>query len=95
MSWWWPYGCAGINHREICGEFETPTNEDTGRCHPYRVKIDCEAPVVPTPTCPNDEFTVVFDPDLTPPFRVTSLLMDENCEPVTDEDGNPIQVVTY
>lgn len=74
----------------VCGTFETPTTPDQGRCFPYREKRDCEAPVLPVPPCADEEYTTVYDPDSTPPFRVLATLRDENCEIITDENGDPI-----
>jgi hypothetical protein len=82
------------NTESVCGEFETPTNADAGVCHPYRLKISCEAPVIPDAACGDTEFTVAYDPDATPKWRITSRTFDENCDPILDEDGNPILTVS-
>jgi len=86
-------GC-GLNTCRVCGEFETPTNPDKGRCFPHRVKLSCERPDVPAPSCPNDQAIPVFNPTLVPPYRVQSILMDENCDPITDEHGDAILVIS-
>jgi hypothetical protein len=85
-------GCGcGINTCRVCGEWEEPENQDTGKCHSYRVKRNCEAPAEPDPgPCDDTEYTIIYTPDLTPPFRVQARLFDENCEEVLDQDDNPI-----
>lgn len=81
-----PTGAANC----VCGPFEEPTVKDTGRCHSYRVKRDCEAPVVPAIQCEDDTFEVISTPDLIPPFRIRTVLRDSNCDIITDNEGDPI-----
>jgi len=77
--------------RSVCGSFEEPTNPDQGRCAPYRVKLDCEAPVLPVPVCEDDSYVTIYQPEnITHPFAVAARLFDENCELVTDENGDSI-----
>lgn len=81
----------------ICGEWEDVTDgdRDQGRCFPYRVKKTCAKPDTPETQCPGETFTTVYDPDNTAaPFYVTSQLRDEDCNIVTDENGDPIETVT-
>lgn len=85
--------CTNQNAKAVCGGFTEPTNPDLGRCHTYRVKRDCERPALPTIQCDDTEYTVVFDPDAVPPFSVFTIfarLFDENCLPITDENGDTI-----
>jgi hypothetical protein len=84
--------CPNNNTRAVCGTFTTPVNEDKGCCSSYRVQKDCEAPVVPAKPCNDTSYSLVYDPDLTPPWRINTSLVDENCQPVLDELGNTIIV---
>lgn len=80
--------------RCVCGPpFEKPTNPDQGHCFPYRTKIDCEAPVIPTPQCNNTDAYPVYTPGETPPFYVVATLFDQNCLPITDQDDAPILTI--
>jgi hypothetical protein len=89
-------GCVGANACEVCGTWEEPETPDQGICHPYRVKRTCDAPELPGPgPCDDTEYTIVYNPDLTPPFRVISRLFDQDCEVITDEDDNPILTTSY
>lgn len=77
---------------EICGTFEEAVNPDQGQCFPYRVKRTCEVPALPVITCDDDEYETI---ESTPPnyFVVSARLFDENCLPITDEDGLAIQTI--
>ena len=86
-----PCGCNGINTALVCGAFEEPVNPDQGQCHSLRVKLDCEAPELPTASCGDSDFTISYDPDATKKFTVTAILRDQNCQPVLDDGGNTIE----
>lgn len=78
----------------ICGDdFEEPVNPDKGSCFPYRTKISCEAPPVPLPECDDADAYAVFTPDETPPFYIVATIFDQNCDPITDQDGINILTV--
>ena len=49
----------------MCGTFTDPETPLPGQCFPYRLKKDCEAPVIPTIS------EVTYDPDATPPFALS------------------------
>lgn len=49
----------------MCGEFTDPEAPLPGACASYRLKKDCEAPVIPTLA------EVTYDPDANPPFTVS------------------------
>ncbi len=75
----------------VCGAFPVPTVPDQGQCVPYREKRDCEAPVLPPIECDDDEYTTVFQPENeSNPFKVSARLFDQDCEPILDENDEPI-----
>lgn len=80
--------------QSVCGSFPEPTVPDEGRCAPYRVKIDCEAPVLPVPQCSDDEYTTIYQPEVIDhPFAVLARLFDENCQPINDESAVNITTI--
>lgn len=85
-------GCSSESTtRNQCGEFSTPSNPDAGAVGPYRQKLDCSAPSLPTPVCDDDEYTTDYDPDdPLRPFRIVSRLFSGSCEVITDGSGTPI-----
>lgn len=86
--------CNQISTSCECGEFSEPTVHDEGRGSPYRVKISCEAPVLPVAECDDDIYITLYNPDDTEhPFAVLSRLFDQLCEPVTDQNGSVITLV--
>lgn len=74
----------------VCGKFEEPVNPDKGKCFPYRVKNDCEAPSVPQNPCNDTDAYIIVDTENPTKFIVIATLFDENCEPILDDDGNKI-----
>lgn len=85
--------------RSVCGEFVEPTFVDYGQCHPRRLKRNCRNHLPQVPgwgTLPNDgdcedeNISVEFHGDLTPPLRTISTLFDESCEAIQDPDGNDL-----
>lgn len=72
-----------------CTDFEEPTLEDKGCCTPMPVRRTCEAPALPVPECDEQDPVVEYDPE-TEKFTVLSVLYDENCSPILDEDDDPI-----
>lgn len=94
----WPWSNSVADH---CGAFDDDTaTPDQGRCHPYRLKTSCAAPELPYTPSPEPPYgpvdscgnpiVYVSTPDLTPPLRVLAYLTDEDCNRITDEDGDPI-----
>ncbi len=79
--------------RSVCGTFDTPVVVDLGRCSPYRVKISCEAPTVPLPECSEVPEIEYHPENPSHPFTVWSILFDENCSAILDQDDNPIQTL--
>ncbi len=90
-------GCGGLQNSvlAICGEFDScPPNPDLGRCFPYRLKLSCAAPDLPVPGCGDYDFTIVYTPGAIPPWSVISILRDQDCNPILDEDNNQITTIT-
>ncbi len=93
-------GCGCFNYwntpRSVCGTWDEPTVHDKGRCAPYRVKIPCEAPTVPTVECGDTEYETVYDPtNVDHPFTVIARVFDNNCEAILDSDGESILTTIY
>lgn len=83
--------CNNQNNRScICGDDVPIQNEDNGQCFPYRTKRDCNAPVLPTPPCGDNDYYTVYDPSSPTKFKVVAKLLDSGCEPITDSNNNPI-----
>lgn len=78
----------------VCRTREIPVLPDAGRCSPRRLKIDCEAPTIPVPSCGDYDFTIIYTPGGNPPFSVISILRDQNCNPILDEDDDEITTTT-
>jgi hypothetical protein len=96
MSWNNGCGCNPwqSSTRAVCGDFEEPEVPDEGRCGPRRVKISCEAPVLPVAQCEDEEYLVIYQPEnVDNPFAVSARLFDEDCELVLDEEGNTITTI--
>jgi hypothetical protein len=97
MSWNNGCGCGNpwqSSTRAVCGEFVEPTVPDEGRCSPYRVKTDCEAPTIPVAQCEDDQYAVIYQPENEDnPFAISARLFDSCCEAITDESGNPITII--
>jgi len=74
---------------KVCGQFDEPTNPDEGKCHPYRVKTDCERPDKPENPCNDDSAYAEYVPE-TESFVIVTKLHDENCDPILDENSDPI-----
>ncbi len=78
----------------VCGTWETPTVEDLGQCSPRRVKLTCEAPVLPVAQCADESYEVIYDPtNIDNPFSISATLFDECCLPITDENSEPITLI--
>jgi len=81
----------------ICGalsqEEEDATDPDKGQCFPYREKRSCNVPTVPVAECADTEAYPIFTPGAIPPFYVVARLFDSLCEPITDQDDNPILTI--
>lgn len=75
-----------------CTDFDEPEVADHGCCTPMPVRRTCEAPVLPTKECEEDEPVVEYDPD-TERFTVVTILYDQECSPITDENDSPITTV--
>ncbi len=63
-----------------------------GRCQPYRLKKTCEVTPLPVIQCADDQYATEFD-SLTQKFYVTARLFDQNCDLITDENGQPITTI--
>lgn len=59
---------------------------DLGQCVPASVRRTCDRPVLPVQTCPNEVVSVEFDPE-TESFTLLGQWLDQNCEPILDENG--------
>lgn len=63
--------------------------EEGGCCAPYPVKIPCGAPVLLVPDC--DEVPPVMEYDEeTEEFSLLSVLYDENCSAILDQNNDEI-----
>lgn len=62
---------------------------DLGCCTPYPVKIPCGAPVLPVPDCDEVPPVMEYDPE-TEIFSLSSVLYDENCSPILDQNNAEI-----
>lgn len=88
-----PFNCA-TSVCKVCGEFPTPTIEDSGRCWPHRVKIDCNGPTLPVAQCADDLYITIAQPDnVLYPFAVSARLFDQACNVITDQNGNAITLI--
>lgn len=76
-----------------CGDFPEPDVAEVGACMPAATHRTCEAPPAPQAECGEQNFTVEYRPGETPPFVVTSILFDQSCEVILDQDGNPILTI--
>lgn len=65
---------------------------DKGCCAPIPVRRTCLAPVLIVPDCDEEDPTVEFDED-TERFTLSTILYDENCSPILDEDDSAIITV--
>jgi len=77
----------------VCGEPQTPTDEDKGQCFPLSVKISPDAPDLPKTNCNDTNYFVVSTPNETSKFYVVAGLLDSNCEQITDQAGLPILTI--
>lgn len=89
----------------VCGEFVTPTRPDLGQCYPRRLKRDCltsedvevrqmEA-AEEVSGCEDPELTTESTPTLTPPYRIIASVFDTECEPILDENDEPVTGPTF
>lgn len=78
-----------------CGpNFPEPVkNVDKGKIYPISLKISCESPPLPIAPCNERDFYVVATPGQIPPFYIVSTLFDQICDPITDQDDNPILTI--
>lgn len=78
----------------VCGQEEIPIEiRDKGQCFPYREKRSCNTPTIPVAECADTEAYPIFTPGAIPPFYVVARLFDSLCEPITDQDDNPILTI--
>lgn len=73
-----------------CSDF-TDDETDLGCCSPLPVRITCDAPVLPAQQCPDEETEMEYDPE-TESFTLYAQLMDQNCEPILDQ--NSLSILT-
>lgn len=82
--------------RDICGTFEEPVIEDLGQCNPLKLTKDCgDPPEKSVPPCDDENFTIEHTPDLIPQFRVIATVYDTECNPILDENDEPITGPIY
>lgn len=72
-----------------CDDPNEDALRDKGCCAPIPVKRTCLSPVLPVPECDEVPPEVVFDPE-TETFQLFSVLYDENCSAILDEDDSEI-----
>lgn len=90
--------CPGTNNplipsvQGVCGTFDTDIdNPDQGCCIPYREKRGCASPTLPVIVCDDDQYEVIPNPDDPDhPFKISARIFDEDCDTITDEDGEDI-----
>jgi hypothetical protein len=83
--------CSPQSTKRVCGDFEIPENPDQGQCHARRVKKDCEAPLRPENPCNDRDAYAEALPGEFPPFVIIATIFDEDCGPILDHNGAPIQ----
>lgn len=71
-----------------CSDF-TDDETDLGCCSPLPVRITCDAPVLPVPECDEEDAVMTYDPD-TEQFTVSSILYDQNCSAILDQNNDAI-----
>ena len=83
--------CCGNNNpdRNCCGDFSDPEVPDMGGLFPRKIRIDCEAPEIPANDCDEADPEVVYDAE-TESFKIYSIVYDENCSAILDQDDSPI-----
>ena len=77
----------GVNTVSICGEFEDPEEADKGQCGSFRLKIQCDGPALPQAPCGDEVYTIEYNPNLSPKFRVISTVFDDLCEAIRDHNN--------
>lgn len=73
-------------------DYDDPIDDilrDKGCCTPMPVKHTCRAPIIPSAECDEEDPEVEFDPE-TQTYRVFSILYDQNCSPISDQNEDPI-----
>lgn len=78
------------NVRCMCGEFEEPAHPDLGQCFPKRLKIDCVPPSIPANPCGDEEVSVIYDPNRSPPFTIVATTYDTSCLEILDTTNTPV-----
>lgn len=68
---------------------DEPDVTDLGCCAPLPIRIDCEAPVLPTPECDEAAPVVVYD-EATETFTVLTTLYDSECSALLDSNLSPL-----
>lgn len=86
-----PTSCCDASKDCVCGTIDdTPATPERGACAPVRLKRTCEAPAAPVVRCGDDTYQTVYVPGGNPPFRVIAKLLDSDCDPILDSNGDPI-----
>ncbi len=71
-----------------CTDFPETDSTDLGCCAPYPLRRSCEAPILPTPNCDEQDPVVTFDED-TETFTITSIMFTNECSQWLTKDGDP------
>lgn len=64
---------------------------DAGCCRPAQIRRTCDAPTLPVQQCPDEETEMVFDEE-TEEYTLVGQLLDEDCEPILDQNSADILV---
>jgi hypothetical protein len=70
-----------------CTDFPEAEDTSLGCCAPIPVRITCEAPVLPTPACDEEDPEITYDED-TEEFFALGKLYDSECSALTDSTGS-------
>lgn len=83
------------NHCNACDCTDlTDDDRHDGCCVPAPIIQDCRRPTLPVPTCPDEVVEVELDPE-TEQYKLIGQWLDQNCEPILDEDDEPITTISY
>ena len=68
---------------------DEPVLEERGCCTPPPVKRLCGAPVLPVPDCDEEPPVMEYNPE-TEEFSLSSILYDQNCSAILDQNNDSI-----
>jgi hypothetical protein len=63
------------------------SDTDLGCCSPIPIRKTCEAPVLPTPACDEEDPEIIYDED-EELFYAVGKLYDSECSALTDSNGS-------